>query len=340
MKENKELTNCPICFTEVPKGAFKERYISPYNQQEYKLYECPICYLHWWEPLKIIPEFYESEVFEGYTSFHEGIRSRIAQNHRAFFEYFPKEVKGKLLDIGCGDGVFLREAKGQGFEVWGIDFDKKSIETAKKSLGVDTLYAMSLEEFYNFAKERGLKFEVITFFEVLEHQDRPKEFLEMVKDLLAEGGYIAGSVPNRESIFHIDFHQKISSWIDHPPHHFLRFSKEALENTLKLTGFSDIRVYRLDFPKEELPAYVEKKLVGNKIDKLKIWLKGKALGNPRLANAIAVEDLDQIKPSFSAKFLLLLKRFRMLLFLPLSLPYLLKLKGNGINLYFQGRISK
>jgi 2-polyprenyl-3-methyl-5-hydroxy-6-metoxy-1,4-benzoquinol methylase len=39
---------------------------------------------------------------------------------------------------------------------------------------------------------------VITFFEVLEHQDKPREFLEMVKGLLKEGGYIAGSVPNRE----------------------------------------------------------------------------------------------------------------------------------------------
>jgi 2-polyprenyl-3-methyl-5-hydroxy-6-metoxy-1,4-benzoquinol methylase len=63
---------------------------------------------------------------------------------------------------------------------------------------------MSLEEFYEYAKEKNLKFDVITFFEVLEHQDKLREFLEMVKGLLREGGYIAGSVPNRKWLFASD----------------------------------------------------------------------------------------------------------------------------------------
>ncbi len=64
---------CPICKTEV--DTYTETYTSPYNKQEYKKYECPTCDVHWWEPLKIIPEFYESEVFEFYSFFHEGIQS-------------------------------------------------------------------------------------------------------------------------------------------------------------------------------------------------------------------------------------------------------------------------
>jgi 2-polyprenyl-3-methyl-5-hydroxy-6-metoxy-1,4-benzoquinol methylase len=154
--------------------------------------------------LKIIPEFYESEFLELYTAFHEGVRTRLGENHKAFFKYFPSNARGKLLDVGCGDGRFLRYAKKQGFEVWGIDFDKKSVENVKRNLGFDTVFAMSLEEFYEYAKERGLKFDVITFFEVLEHQDKPREFLEMVKGLLKEGGYIAGSVPNRKWLFASD----------------------------------------------------------------------------------------------------------------------------------------
>ena len=107
--------------------------------------------------------------------------------------------------MGCGDGRFLRYAKEQGFEVWVIDFDKKSVESAKRNFGIDTIFAMSLEEFYEYAKEKNLKFDAITFFEVLEHQDKPREFLEMVKGLLKEGGYIAGSVPNRKWLFASDY---------------------------------------------------------------------------------------------------------------------------------------
>jgi 2-polyprenyl-3-methyl-5-hydroxy-6-metoxy-1,4-benzoquinol methylase len=119
-------TKCPICETEVEIEAFKEVYVSPYENQEYKRYECPNCDVHWWEPLKIIPEFYESEVFEDYIAFHECVSARLNDNHKAFFKYFPYNVRGRLLDVGCGDGRFLRHAKEQGFEIWGIDFDKKS----------------------------------------------------------------------------------------------------------------------------------------------------------------------------------------------------------------------
>jgi len=45
----------------------------------------PNCDVHWWEPLKIIPEFYESEVFEDHVAFHEGIGTKLREYHKAFF---------------------------------------------------------------------------------------------------------------------------------------------------------------------------------------------------------------------------------------------------------------
>lgn len=68
------MPSCPICAEVVEEKDYREVYVSPYNQQEYKRYECPSCDLHWWEPMKIIPKFYESEVFEGYIGFHSGMR--------------------------------------------------------------------------------------------------------------------------------------------------------------------------------------------------------------------------------------------------------------------------
>jgi hypothetical protein len=119
---------------------------------------------------------------------------------------------------------------------------------------------------------------VITFFEILEHQDKPREFLEMVKGLLEEGGYIAGSVPNRERLFVEVDH------LDYPPHHFLRFSKFSLEKALNFSGFKDVEVYEVYLPFIGLFPYLEKKLFGN-LDKLKIKLKGMVLGDERKATA-------------------------------------------------------
>jgi len=326
---------CPICYTEVEERNFKETYISPYNNQEYKRYECPNCDVHWWEPLKIIPEFYESEVFEYYVVFHEGVRTKLNEYHKAFFKHFPSNVRGKLLDVGCGDGRFLRHAKEQGFEVWGIDFDKKSVENVKRNLGIDTVFAMGLEEFYKYAKEKNLKFDVITFFEVLEHQNKPREFLELVKGLLKEGGYIAGSVPNMERLFvEIDWKYLYG---DYPPHHFLRFSKYSLEKALNFSGFKDVEVYKLDFSFIKLFPYLEKKLFGN-LDKLKIKLKSMVLGDERKARGYTVEDLAKVSPSKGkAYILMMLKLTRNAMLLPFALGYVGKLKENGIYLYFQAK---
>ena len=95
---------CPICGTELEAGSFKEVYVSPYNKKEYKRYECPNCDVHWWEPLKIIPEFYESEVFEDYVAFHEGVGTRLGENHKAFFEKLKKEkLNINLIIVGSPD---------------------------------------------------------------------------------------------------------------------------------------------------------------------------------------------------------------------------------------------
>ncbi|HDD45097.1 MAG TPA: methyltransferase domain-containing protein [Candidatus Desulfofervidus auxilii] len=191
---------------------------------------------------------------------------------------------------------------------------------------------MSLEEFHNFAKKKNIKFDVITFFEVLEHQDRPMEFLQMVKELLKDGEYIAGSVPNRERLFvKIDwkyFHG------DYPPHHFLIFSQTALYRTFKLAGFKNIEIIKLDFPKEALPSYLEKKLFGN-IDKLKIWLKSKAVENHRIAISLAVEDMNKFSCSNFVLILKIFKKLRNIILYSFALPYWSKLKENGIHLYFQ-----
>jgi len=154
------MPKCPICETKVSK--YIETYVSGFNNQEYKLYHCPNCDLQWWEPLQMIPEFYENEIFEMYADFHRGFRKEVSYYHRKFFEILPIR-NGKLLDIGCGDGRFLYLAKNLGFESWGIDLDNKSISIAKQRTNLNTIYSMSLKEFIDFAQNRNLKFDVITF---------------------------------------------------------------------------------------------------------------------------------------------------------------------------------
>jgi len=169
--------------------------------------------------------------------------------------------------------------------------------------------------------------------EVLEYQDKLREFLEMVKGLLREGGYIAGSVPNRESMFLKELYQEIYPWIDNPSHHFLRFSKSSLEKALNFSGFKDIEVYKLDSSFIKLFPYLEKKLFGN-LDKLKIKLKGMVLGDERKARGYAVEELVEVSPSKGKAYtLMMLKFLRNAILLSFALEYARKLKGNVTDIF-------
>jgi len=159
----------------------------------------------------------------------------------------------------------------------------------------------------------------------------------MVKGLLKDGEYIAGSVPNRESVFEIEIRQRIN-WIDNPPHHFLRFSKSSLEKALNFSGFKDVEVYKLDFPFIGLFPYLEKKFFGN-LDKLKIKLKGMVLGDERKAKVYTVEELVKVSPSKGKAYLLLmLKLIKNVILLPFALGYIGRLNEKGVNLYFQAKL--
>ncbi|MDW8464028.1 MAG: class I SAM-dependent methyltransferase [Geminocystis sp.] len=264
---------CPSCETSVPDEKYLETYTASFNNQEYKLYHCPKCDLQWWEPLKIVPEYYEQEGEEAYAIFHTGINQTIGENHKMFFKHMPLK-SGRLLDVGCGDGVFIAEAQRRGYEVWGIDFDRKSIQVCQEKRGLKNTFAMTPWEFAEFCQKENLKFDIVTFFEVLEHQDRPREFLEAVKSMLKPGGWIAGSVPNRESFWTKLSGRFLGNW-DFPPHHLIRFNSQSLRNFLNEYS-NDIKIDYTVLNKNRLRAEIAQILLGGKrnIMKIKILVKG------------------------------------------------------------------
>jgi SAM-dependent methyltransferase len=158
----------------------------------------------------------------------------LEPGHRYFLADALAPRSGRLLDIGCGTGNFLAAACDAGYEVTGIELDRNAARFAKERLGLQRVLPLTISEFAEQHVDQ--RFDVVTFFEVLEHQAAPLDFLENVKACLRPGGVIALSVPNRER------------WLtgpdvlDYPPNHFLRWNVDTLKNCLRAQGFEVLSV--------------------------------------------------------------------------------------------------
>jgi len=158
----------------------------------------------------------------------------LEPGHRYFLADPLAPGRGDLLDIGCGTGNFLAAARDAGYSVSGTELDRNAARFAKDHLGLPRVLGLTISEFAEHYPDD--KFDVVTFFEVLEHQAAPLEFVEKVQACLRPRAYVALSVPNRER------------WLtgpdpfDYPPNHFLRWSATALRNFLTARGFEILSV--------------------------------------------------------------------------------------------------
>ena len=332
---SKKNIKCPICKKSIENRKFLRKYFFSYGNQEYKLYHCLKCDLQFWYPLKIFPKLYENEVFEGYIEMHVGTR-KMPEWQKIFTKNFI-DKKRTLLDVGCGNGIFIKEMEKIGFNVYGIDFDGKSIEIAKEKYGLLNTYNMSIESFAIFAEKNNLKFDTITFFEVLEHQDDPTNFIKAAKKLLKPGGYIAGSVPDRKRPF-VERERKLNDG-NFPPHHFLWFNKKSLKYLFEEENFTDIKFYPVKLNFWYYAAFLEATLLGGFGKKIKLELK-RIFVNPKDRKELiySLDTLQKINKGNKSLWILQFLRFiRSLIFLPLAIILFPFFINNGYQIYFQAK---
>ena len=101
--------------------------------------------------------------------------------------------RGRILDVGCGGGFMLDVAREQGWEVVGTEYSEVAAEFARKNLNL-RVYPGKLKSIKELLNEK--KFDVISFWGVLEHVDDPLENLLIAKNYLSNDGIIAVCVPD------------------------------------------------------------------------------------------------------------------------------------------------
>ena len=155
-------------------------------------------------------------------------------------ELEPHRGGGRLLDVGTSIGLFLRLALDRGWSGRGTEFGRRALAYARDELDVpvDDSPIEAIDEEYD----------VVSVLSVLEHVNRPREFLRHVARLLKPGGATYLIVPNVDSLATRVLHERAATFDGR--NHLLYFSPRTLRDLLGREGFEVVsmrtRVASLD----------------------------------------------------------------------------------------------
>ena len=146
----------------------------------------------------------------------------------------PENHGDRLLDIGCGNGSYLREAKRMGWDPTGLDPDPASLGVS----GADGYQVV--KGILPGIRFQTNQFDAITMSHSIEHMHFPLEALREVHRILRPGGRLWIATPNFSSIGHRRFRE---NWVAlDPPRHLMLFTQNSLRGLLERSGFKNIQI--------------------------------------------------------------------------------------------------
>ncbi len=169
-----------------------------------------------YDDLKIkMPEIYHTPYYPTWKWEYDIALKLIAEN-------------SSVLEVGCGSGVFLNKLSSinPNRKLKGLELNKFSVKEAITK-GIDA----QVETIQDFSKTNGYLYDVVSFFQVLEHVYEVHSFLETSIACLKNSGQLIIAVPFNEPYL---FKNDILNTLNLPPHHMGLWNEAAFKNLTKV----------------------------------------------------------------------------------------------------------
>ena len=188
--------------------------------------DCGLIYVHPQPPVANLGRYYP----EGHQRADPAPYERMDAKARVdFVRRYLSGRCGRVLDVGCGKGLFLSGLRELGWQVYGTELSEISSDFARRS-GLP-VYTKTIEE---APLETG-SFDLISLFHVLEHLPQPQDTLSTALSLLRPGGTLLVEVPNIGSWYARAFGD---NWFHYDvPRHLFHFNPETLRRIILTAGF-------------------------------------------------------------------------------------------------------
>lgn len=201
-----------------------------YNFHHLLLRKCNDCGFVWLssQPTQeVLNEFYEkSEAMTNWSVIKsQGLDDERQNNkYRMFWDFIKEEDVNSVMDVGCGTGYFL-DGVLPGVDCLGIEPNKDSARHCNVPIITDP-------------KMQKHKFDLVTFFGVLEHLKDPRMILNEYDKYINNSGFIGVIVPNIDSLA-FDILGQYNCTIC--PQHLWYFSLSSLSDLFNSISYSLVK---------------------------------------------------------------------------------------------------
>lgn len=232
-----QLQACPICQSQ-ELSHFKTCQDYTVSQEKFDIVNCKSCGFKFTNPRPDeanVGQYYKSDSYISHSNTSKGIMAKLyhavrkytLQGKLALINQLANK-KGKLLDVGCGTGMFIHCCQEAGWTVKGIEPDSDAGKFAKELNKVQ----IESQILGSYTEEQ---FDVITMWHVLEHVHQLNETAQWLNQRLAKDGHLIIAVPNHESK---DAHIYQEQWAAYDvPRHLYHFSQKSIKQLMANHGF-------------------------------------------------------------------------------------------------------
>lgn len=254
-------TACDLCGSTTVRELYTARDRLRNADTLFRVTECGGCGV--WRTL---PEMSEAELANYYPRDYWGDEAEPSQRwiESSQFEktQFLKRcglTDGRILDVGCGSGFFLRALDAEKWDRYGVEIGESASNFAELAIGSARVLNGTLDQ----AKWPDSTFDVVTLWSSLEHTNHPRANLGKARRITKLGGSVIVQLPNAASYQARMFG---GDWfaLDVPRHRY-HFTLPLLTRLLSESGFE---IYRVTFRSKAhnshaLRQSLKTKLIGN-----------------------------------------------------------------------------
>lgn len=204
--------------------------------QVLKCRRCSLVFLHPHPDIEAAAQHYDADYYSEWIDIQKKKRITMWKERLQRVKRFRQG--GELLDIGCGEGTFLKLARDSGWNIEGTELSVYGSQYASRILQTH-IFCGELPE----AGYKDNSFDVVTMWHVLEHVRDPLGYLFEIYRILKPQGLLVVAVPNVNNVFmqiayRIIKGRKLKLYSSGEKElHLYHFSPQSLQSYLDKTGF-------------------------------------------------------------------------------------------------------